>query len=300
MANVRSTVLITGPTGAGKELIAKAIHYNSARAGRPFIRVNCSAIPDSMLEAELFGIEKHVATGVDARIGKFEAADTGTIFLDEIGDMTPPTQAKVLRAMQEREIERVGSHTPRKIDIRINAATNRDLAKAMEEGTFRRDLFHRLNVIVIPLPPLADRREDIPELIEHFIEKHCDENGLKPKTIQPGDAEKLKNMPWPGNVRELGNVIERAVVLSDSDTLKIDVIPQETAQAPTADIDVERGPVDDLEEAVKSYERKLILEALDRNDWRQNRAAAELGISERSMWYKIKKLDIDSRKSRDD
>jgi len=295
-AKVRSTVLITGETGVGKELIAKAMHYNSERAEKPFIRVNCSAIPETLLEAELFGIEKNVASGVDQRMGKFEAADGGSIFLDEIGDMAITTQAKVLRVIQEREIERVGSHTPRKVDIRIIAATNLDLETAIEKKEFRRDLYFRLNVIVIPLPALRKRKEDIPSLVDHFLVKFCAENNLKLKTVAPEAMAILMAYAWPGNVRELENTIERMVVMSDDEALGANSIPVNIGASHETSSSLPDGLVSDLDSTVNDFERGIILGALERNAYRQNRAADELGISERSMWYKIKKLGISVKK----
>jgi two-component system NtrC family response regulator len=298
-AKVRSTVLIIGETGSGKELIARAVHFNSDRAQGPFIGVNCSALPESLLEAELFGIEKNVATGVDARTGKFEAANDGTLFLDEIGDMAPSTQSKVLRAMQEREIERVGSHTSRKIDIRIVAATNRDLTKAIEEKEFREDLFYRLNVLMIALPSLRDRTDDIPKLIEHFLKKYCDENKMKLKGIDQDAANRLMTYHWPGNVRELENSIERAVVMCDDESIGVRHLPPyilDNHGAAPDQMVIEGEDGGALEDMVNSYERGLILSSLEKNDWKQNRAADDMGISERSMWYKIKKLGIEVKK----
>ncbi|VAX20237.1 Nitrogen regulation protein NR(I) [hydrothermal vent metagenome] len=295
-AKVRSTVLITGETGVGKELIAKAMHYNSARAEKPFIRVNCSAIPETLLEAELFGIEKNVASGVDQRMGKFEAADGGSIFLDEIGDMAITTQAKVLRVIQEREIERVGSHTPRKVDIRIIAATNLDLETAIEKKEFRRDLYFRLNVIVIPLPALRKRKEDIPSLVDHFLVKFCAENNLKLKTVAPEAMAILMAYAWPGNVRELENTIERMVVMNDDEALGANSVPVNIGASHETGSSLPDGLVSDLDSTVNDFERGIILGALERNAYRQNRAADELGISERSMWYKIKKLGISVKK----
>ncbi|MBI4665673.1 MAG: sigma-54-dependent Fis family transcriptional regulator [Nitrospinae bacterium] len=298
-AKVRSTVLITGETGCGKELVARAIHYNSDRAEKPFIKVNCAAVPETLLEAELFGIDKNVATGVDARIGKFEAANGGTIFLDEIGDMALATQAKVLRAMQEREIERVGSHSPRKVDIRIIAATNRDLAVAIEEKQFRLDLFYRLNVLVIALPPLRERWEDVPPLVDHFVKKFCSENNIPVKTMDPEAMDRLLIYSWPGNVRELENTIERAVVMADGPVIEERHLPPVISrQGPPIAFEPEPDkPVRDLEKAVADYERRIIVSSLERCGWRQNKAAAELGVTERSMWYKIKKLGIEVKKS---
>jgi two-component system NtrC family response regulator len=299
-ARVRSTVLIMGETGSGKELIARAIHYNSDRAGKPFIGVNCAAMPETLLEAELFGIEKSVATGVSERIGKFESANGGTLFLDEIGDMTLTTQTKVLRAIQEREIDRVGSSHPRKVDIRIIAATHRDLARAMEAKEFRQDLFYRLNVIVVALPPLRDRREDIPAMVEHFLARFCAENNLPLKSLAPETLERLMEYDWPGNVRELENTIERAVALYDGAVIGVDGLPLHVRSRP-ASAAIESAPsfdepVHDLDKAVEEFERRIILSALERANWRQNRAAAELGVTERSMWYKIKKLGIEIKK----
>ncbi len=296
-SRVRSTTLILGETGVGKELVAKAIHYNSDRAGKPFVRVNCAALPEALLEAELFGIGKNVATGVDARAGKFEAADGGTIFLDEIGDMAPSVQAKVLRAMQEREIERVGANDTRSVDIRIIAATHRDLAAMIDDGSFRADLFYRLNVIVITIPPLRERKEDIPDLTEHFMEKLCRLNNLPRKRISPEAVAVLRNHDWPGNVRELENCLERAIVVADGEVLTPDDLP---LSAPKSDGEsawfaMPEEPVGDLEQAVAEFEKGIILASLERNGGRQNKAAAELGVTERSMWYKIKKYGIDPK-----
>lgn len=299
-ARVRSTVLIMGETGSGKELIARAIHYNSDRSAKPFIGVNCAAMPETLLEAELFGIEKSVATGVSERIGKFEAASGGTLFLDEIGDMSLTTQTKVLRAIQEREIDRVGSSHPRKVDIRIIAATHKDLAKAMEAKEFRQDLFYRLNVIVVALPPLRERREDIPAMVEHFLARFCSENNMPLKSVAPETLERLMEYDWPGNVRELENTIERAVALYDGNVIGADGLPPHVRSRPAGAASTSAlsfdEPVHDLDKAVEEFERRIILSALERANWRQNRAAADLGVTERSMWYKIKKLGIDIKK----
>ncbi|MFQ5432704.1 MAG: sigma-54-dependent transcriptional regulator [Nitrospinota bacterium] len=293
----KSTILITGASGTGKELIARAAHYNSSRREGPFIKVNCAAIPDSMLEAELFGIEKNVATGVAQRPGKFELADGGSIFLDEIGDMSPGTQAKVLRALQEREIERIGASRPKKVDIRVIAATNQNLEKAIEDKKFREDLYYRLNVFQIHLPPLSERTEDIPLLAEHFMEKYCRENGMPAKTIGPRAMDYLRGRPWPGNIRELENAIERAVGLSNTDTItKESFVTGRYAGSPEPLETAGAGNNKGLEDIVADFERKLILECLEKNRWKQNKTAEELGISERSIWYKIKKLGIEAKK----
>tara|TARA_B100000959_G_scaffold287499_1_gene373049 strand:- start:184171 stop:185520 length:1350 start_codon:yes stop_codon:yes gene_type:complete len=298
-SKVRSNVLITGETGVGKELVAKAIHNNSDRAEGPFIKVNCSALTESLLEAELFGIEKNVATGVDARAGKFERADGGTLFLDEVGDMAIDTQAKVLRAMQEREIERVGSVITRKIDIRILAATNIDLGVAIKEKKFRQDLFFRINVIVIPITSLRERQADIPDLVEHFLKKISDENRIKPKTLSKETMECFMSYVWPGNARELQNAIERSIVMCDEDVIQ----PSHLPSYMNGQLNEEHGDItshstissngESLEDQVAEFEKGLITSALEKHGWRQNRAADSLSISERSIWYKIKKLGID-------
>ncbi|MDH5477890.1 MAG: sigma-54 dependent transcriptional regulator [Nitrospinota bacterium] len=296
-ARVRSNALILGETGVGKELVAKAIHYNSPRNGGPFVGVNCSALAESLLEAELFGIEKNVATGVDARMGKFEAANGGSIFLDEIGDMSSSIQAKVLRVIQEREVERVGSHTPRKVDIRIIAATNRDLDAAVAQETFRKDLFYRLNVLVIPIPPLRQRKQDIPALCGHFLVRFCAENGLAKKKISPEVMKILSSHSWPGNVRELENTMERAVVLCDTDTIEPVHLPDNIGvSSQVAGERTEDNDGQGLDGRVNEFEKSLILEALEKCGGRQNKAAQMLGVSERSMWYKIKKLGIHTSK----
>lgn len=292
----KSTVLITGESGTGKELIARAIHYSSSRKDGPFIKVNCAAIPESMLEAELFGIEKNVATGVGQRAGKFEMADGGSIFLDEIGDMSTAMQAKVLRVLQERELERIGSHQVKMVDIRVIAATHNDLPRAIEEKEFREDLFYRLNVFHVHMPGLARRKEDIPLLVEHFIEKYCAQNDMPLKKIDAGATDVLMEMPWPGNIRELENTIERAVGICDGDLITTKDFDHhfqtssETSEEP-------RASGNNLDDKVADFERKIIIDTLERNRWKQNKAAQELGISERSMWYKIKKLGINIKKA---
>jgi transcriptional regulator with PAS, ATPase and Fis domain len=250
-----------------------------------------------MLEAELFGIEKNVATGVAPRAGKFEMADGGSIFLDEIGDMSPATQAKVLRVLQERELERIGSSLPKKVDIRVIAATNQELEKAIEEKKFREDLYYRLNVFKIHLPPLSERVEDIPLLAEHFVEKYCKINGMPLKKIEPPAMDYLCGRRWRGNIRELENAVERAVGISDTDSIGIDDF--ETRPGGRTAAAVEQVGADNskgLEDMVADFERKLITKYLEKNRWKQNKTAEELGISERSIWYKIKKLGIEAKK----
>jgi len=294
----KSTILITGDSGTGKELVARAAHYNSPRSEGPFIKVNCAAIPESMLEAELFGIEKNVATGVAMRPGKFELADGGTIFLDEIGDMSPATQAKVLRVLQEREVERIGASSPKSVNIRVVAATNIEILKAVEEKKFRQDLLYRLNVFHIHIPSLMKRKVDIPLLAEHFVKKYSDENEISVKKIDKKALEFLTNKEWPGNIRELENTIERAVAVSDGEVITIvdfDTQVSLSAEPKTEEPSGEMPEGKDLDSVVADYERKLLIKALTDNRWKQNKTAEQLGISERSIWYKIKKLGIDMK-----
>lgn len=227
-AESRATVLIRGESGTGKELVARALHFNSPRKDKPFIAVSCAALPDTLLESELFGHEKNAFTGAaTARAGRFELAHQGTLFLDEIGDISPQTQIKMLRVLQEWEFERIGSSKPIKVDVRLVAATNKDLEKAVADEKFRQDLYYRLNIISITLPPLRDRAEDIPRLSEHFLAKFSKQNGRHITQIAPDTLKKLTAYHWPGNVRELENVIERGIVLSekDTDTLTMDLLP---------------------------------------------------------------------------
>jgi DNA-binding NtrC family response regulator len=227
-AESRATVLIRGESGTGKELVARALHFNSPRKDKPFIAVSCAALPDTLLESELFGHEKNAFTGAaTARAGRFELAHQGTLFLDEIGDISPQTQIKMLRVLQEWEFERIGSSKPIKVDVRLVAATNKDLEKAVADEKFRQDLYYRLNIISITLPPLRDRAEDIPRLSEHFLAKFSKQNGRHITQIAPDALKKLTAYHWPGNVRELENVIERGIVLSekDTDTLTMDLLP---------------------------------------------------------------------------
>jgi len=293
----KSSILITGESGTGKELFAKAVHYSSPRAGGPFIKVNCAAIPETMLEAELFGIEKNVATGVDKRAGKFQLADGGSIFLDEIGDMPLSTQSKILRVLQEREVEPVGALAPIPVDIRVIAATNRNLEEAVAEKNFRQDLLYRLNVFHLHIPPLSERRVDIPVLAEHFIEKYSEENGLLEKRIDEDGLKHLSERSWPGNIRELENVIERAVAVSEGHDIglsDLNINGDDFAPEQPEKFDMENSS---LESSVEEFERKLIVKALEDSNWRQKKAAMALGISERSIWYKIKKLKIEIKKT---
>ncbi|MFA5167910.1 MAG: nif-specific transcriptional activator NifA [Candidatus Omnitrophota bacterium] len=304
VSQTRSTVLLRGETGTGKELVAHAIHYGSFRSKRPFVKVSCAALPETLLESELFGYEKGAFTGAVARkLGRFEMADGGTLFLDEIGDISASMQVKLLRALQEREFERVGGTQTIRVDVRVIAATNRDLEKAIQEKQFREDLYYRLNVVPILLPPLRERREDIPLLVEHFLKKASLENGKRVKCVSDGAMECLMSYSWPGNIRELANAIERAVIHCKSDTLEADLFPipgpkghPVTAQLKTHELSIDEGKGEDasgdLPSAVERLEKKLIQEALRSNAKNQRKAAKALGVTERILGYKIKKYGL--------
>ena len=293
VSRFNSSVLLVGESGTGKEVVANAIHYNSPRREKPFIKVNCAAIPESLLESELFGIERNVATGVDGRIGRFEMADGGTLFLDEIGDMSIATQSKILRVLQEREFERVGGKCVIKVDVRIIAATNKSLEKEIEARRFRNDLYYRLNVIVVALPPLAARREDIDPLVDHFLEKFTRENGLPRRQLTLQARMLLNQYDWPGNVRELEHCIERAVVMSlGSEIVEADLPPAILIWKELGGSGPASGELNGLSAILRQVERRTVLSALERSGWVQARAARMLGISERSMWYRVKKLGL--------
>ena len=295
------TVLIRGESGTGKGLIAQAIHHNSPRRDRPFVKLNCVAIPETLLESELFGYEKGAFTGaLGRRLGRFEQANTGTIFLDEIGDMTPATQAKILRVLQDREFERLGGGQSIKTDVRILAATNKNLSKAVEDGSFREDLYYRLNVFAIQVPPLRDRKDDIPPLAGHFVAQFSGELG---KRVTGFSAEAMRTFltyDWPGNVRELENCVRRAIVLADSDLIGTECLESHlVTYQPRIPEEPAIEPGRSLDDTLESIERKLILSALRRTGGVQSRAARFLGITERSLWHRIKKLAIDVDNIRD-
>ncbi|HBW15085.1 MAG TPA: DNA-binding response regulator [Desulfovibrio sp.] len=291
----RSTVLITGESGTGKELVARAIHFSSPRNSGPFVSVNCMALNPGVLESELFGHEKGSFTGAMAmRRGRFEQADGGTLFLDEIGELTPELQVKLLRVLQERRFERVGGGDEIEVDIRVVAATNKDLQKEVENGAFREDLYYRLNVVHVALPPLRERREDIPLLVGHFVEKLARDNGMKPKTFTPEAHDYLTGYEWPGNIRQLQNVVERCLVLVASDTVGVDDLPpeirDEESQLKSA---VDLLPVRlDLADTLEKIEAALIRRALVRAEFVQVKAAELLGISKSLLQYKLKKYGI--------
>lgn len=270
----QASVLISGESGTGKELIARAIHYNSRRAKGPFIKVNCAALPESLLESELFGHEKGAFTGAQTlRQGLFERANEGTLLLDEIGEMPLVLQAKLLRILQEREFERIGGHQTIKVDIRIIAATNRDLQAMVKEGTFREDLFYRLNVIHLILPPLRDRREDISLLANHFLQKFSSENQARYYDLDPMAMSLLTAWSWPGNIRELSNVIERAVVMNSGPIIFSEDLPPQIRQPVCNAGEAKTAPVGErnLKEEIKRVEKRIIMEVLEQQEGNRTR-----------------------------
>jgi two-component system NtrC family response regulator len=283
-----ATVLIRGESGTGKELIAKAIHYASPRASGPLVRVNCAALPENLLESELFGHEKGAFTGaVATRKGRFELAQGGSLFLDEIGDLPLHLQVKLLRVLQEREIERVGSGRPIAVDVRVLAATHRDLEALLREGRFRDDLYYRINVVTISLPPLRERREDLSLLLDHFLERFAEKNGKTIRGLTREAQEVLLRYDYPGNVRELENLIERAVVLTRDDVIGLEDLPL-SVKEPDQEISEEAS----LPATVEGLERRMIREAMARAGGIQTRAAESLGISERVLRYKLRKYGL--------
>ncbi|NIM18670.1 MAG: response regulator [Candidatus Latescibacteria bacterium] len=342
-APTNARILIRGESGTGKELIAQAIHERSKRSDGPFVKVNCAAIPEELIEAELFGSEKGAYTGsVESRVGKFQAAHGGTLFLDEVGDMSLRVQTKVLRAIQEGEIARVGSDKTIQVDVRVIAATNKNLEKEIEAGSFREDLYFRLNVVPIAVPALREHPEDIPLLAEAFIKDYCEENGLPPKTLDDRVTDQLKRYPWPGNVRELRNQVERMVIMSSGKTIHIGDLtaelrqgtptvavpgftpgadstagepargeaepreggvqaPPSTGELQTQAQDIQAGFVPDpgirsFQEAKRRFERDLILQALERNDWNITQTAEELVIERTNLHKKIKSYGLTRNK----
>jgi DNA-binding NtrC family response regulator len=290
VARSKSTVLVTGETGTGKEMVARAIHYHSAQRAMPLIKVNCAAIPENLLESELFGHVRGAFTGATSgKKGKFALADGGTIFLDEIGTMSPALQSKLLRVLQEREFEPLGSERSQKVDVRVIAATNRDLPSMVADGRFQEDLYYRLNVIPIHIPPLRERREDIPVLVEHFIKKHAQRAGKTIDGIEPGVLEALQGADWPGNVRELENTLERAVVLSLKPTIASDVVKLlGVASTPPAGL-----PSLNLRHNLDWAERETVRRALDNAGGVKKDAAEAMGISQRALSYYLAKHRIE-------
>jgi formate hydrogenlyase transcriptional activator len=292
VAPTDSTVLVQGETGTGKELIARAIHNLSARCGRPFIKLNCAAIPFDLLESELFGHEKGAFTGAIAqKVGRFELADKGTLFLDEVGDIPPALQPKLLRVLQEQEFERLGSTRTHQVDVRLVAATNRNLVEMVKRNEFRSDLYYRLNVFPIPLPPLRARREDIPALVEHFVEIYAHRMDKQIEHIPPETMSTLVSYQWPGNIRELQNFIERSVILTSGNVLHPPLTSLKSAAEPES-----LGAIT-LEDAERDHIRKT----LEQTRWvvaGPNGAAARLGIKRSTLYFRMQKLGI-SRTKRD-
>jgi two-component system nitrogen regulation response regulator NtrX len=301
-AGTHSRVLITGESGTGKELVARSIHSQSGRADKPYVEVNCAAIPESLIESELFGYEKGAFTGaVGSRAGRFEAADGGTLFLDEIGDMAVATQAKVLRALQEQRFYRVGGNRPIEVDVRIIAATNKNLTDEIRKGGFREDLYYRLNVLMLNLPPLRERKEDIPLLADHFIEWFVEEQGVRPKTMTEEAIEILKGYSWPGNVRELRNLVERLMILVPRSVITaadVDLLMEPTALTqPSTPVPGQTAALSSsgssLREARASFEREWILKKLEEQGWNISKTADVLQIERSHLHRKIKLLGIE-------
>lgn len=292
VAPTRATVLLCGESGVGKDMIARAIHHHSPRADRPFVKINCTALPENLMESELFGYEKGAFTGANvAKPGKFEQADTGTVFLDEIGDVPASVQVKLLRILQEREFERLGSNKVKHIDVRVLAATNVDLRAALEQGTFREDLYYRLNVLPINIPPLRERKEDIPYLAGHFVKKLSKDLGSPVQSISDAAMQRLLDYHWPGNVRELENVLERSMVLANGSILEAGDIKLDTAppaRFTVADNFLPEGTTLD------QYEQSIIREALKRANGNKSQAARMLGLTRNALRYRLSQMGLES------
>ena len=294
-ADKMSTVLISGESGTGKELVAKAVHYNGPRKDKPFVAINCAAIPDTLLESELFGYEKGAFTNAcERRIGRFELADQGTLFLDEIAELTLNTQVKILRFLQEREISRIGGSNTIKVDTRLIGATNRNLENALAEGKLREDFYYRINIIPIIIPPLRERKEDIPLLVDHFIHKVNEREGRHIKGISQEALSMLISYHWPGNVRELENIVERTVTLTDQEIITDKHLPPHIKNGGKTGL-IKNGILNGkmtFPEAGEQFEKSIILDALEKTNYVQTRAAAVLGISRRILKYKMDKFGI--------
>jgi two-component system nitrogen regulation response regulator NtrX len=314
-APTNATVLLLGESGVGKELVARTIHRNSPRAGQRFIQVNCAAIPEELIESELFGHEKGSFTGAtEKQIGKFEQADHGTIFLDEIGDMSPKTQAKVLRVLQEQEVERLGSARTIKVDVRVIAATNKDLEEAIQRGEFREDLFFRLNVIPIVVPPLRERRDDIPPLIQHFVKRMADEHNMKPKRFDPRALEAMQRYRWRGNIRELRNTVERLLIMTPGDVVRVEDVPPDlrgdggarpaadmtagtsapsALQAPSTPQSPSQTPsAGTLREFKDAAERAYLVQKLRENGWNISKTAEVIDTPRSNLYKKLEQYGI--------
>ena len=293
-------VLITGENGTGKELVARAVHEHSKRADGPFVKLNCAAIPSELIESELFGHEKGAFTGAtQQRRGKFELADGGTLFLDEVGDMNPSAQAKVLRVLQENELERVGGADTIKVDVRVVAATNKDLQAEIAAGRFREDLYYRLAVVPIEMPPLRVRREDIPSLVDHFLEQVCADNARRPKKVSPSAMTMIMQHDWPGNVRELKNVVERLAILT-GDTIVITETDVGEALPRVKAVKTEFARGTPFKDLVAAAEREIIMAALEANDHHVSNTARELQLERSHLYKKMRALGIDHRADDED
>ena len=305
-APTNATVMLLGESGVGKELVARTIHGNSSRAAQRFIQVNCAAIPEELIESELFGHEKGSFTGAtEKQIGKFEQADRGTIFLDEVGDMSPKTQAKVLRVLQEQEVERLGSARTIKVDVRVVAATNKDLEEAIRRGEFREDLYFRLNVIPIVVPPLRERPDDIPQLVQHFAKRTGDEHNLKPKRFDPRAMEALQRYRWRGNIRELRNAVERLMIMTPGDVIRVDDLPQDlgnsaprpiaadgTTASGGADAAGATPPAGTLRAFKDASERTYLVQKLRENGWNISKTAEVIDTPRSNLYKKLEQYGI--------
>ena len=297
-APANSRVLISGPNGTGKELVARAIHLQSPRHNKPFVEINCAAIPETLIESELFGHEKGAFSGATSmKRGKFELADGGTLFLDEIGDMSLATQAKVLRVLQEQQFTRVGGTKLLNVQVRVIAASNKDLSEEIGKGNFREDLYYRLNVLPIVVPTLKERRDDIPELAQHFLKMHSEEQGMKPKEFSPHGLEALQQHDWPGNIRELRNLIERLLIMVPKpviDAPDVEMFLQVRAPSGVPSLSVGTN-YDSLREARNVFEREVISQKLRDNNWNVSKTADELKIERSHLHRKIKLLNVELR-----
>jgi DNA-binding NtrC family response regulator len=300
VAPTRATVLLCGESGVGKDMIARAIHHHSPRKDRPFVKINCTAIPENLMESELFGYEKGAFTGANiSKPGKFEQADTGTVMLDEIGDVPGSVQVKLLRVLQERELERLGSNRTKQIDVRVIAATNVDLRAALEQGTFREDLYYRLNVMPLNIPALRERKEDIPFLAEHFVQKLSRDLGVRIESITEGAIAKLMEYHWPGNIRELENVMERSMVMAsgkvlEASDIRLDVAARGRSAQSAGDSFLPDGFT------LEQYEQSLIKEALKRASGNKSHAARLLGLTRNALRYRLAQMGLDSGEGHDE
>jgi two-component system response regulator AtoC len=295
VAPTRATVLLAGESGVGKDMIARAIHHHSPRKKQAFVKINCTAIPENLMESELFGYEKGAFTGASmSKPGKFEQADQGTVFLDEIGDVPGNIQVKLLRILQERQFERLGSNLTRNVDVRVVAATNVDLREALEQGRFREDLYYRLNVVPISIPPLRERKGDIPFLAIHFVNKLSKDLGAAAKEISPAAIDRLLSHSWPGNVRELENTIERSLVLASGETLQASDIRLEAPRGTASSLASQQTPLLPEGETLEHWEQMMIREALRRANGNKSQAARILGLTRNALRYRLSQMGLES------